>query len=189
MASSIIQESEYDFQDSEILSDEFQNMIGALEEPVFFESDGKYIGVYPEGYIYYGEMNDGIRSGSGYWYHGNKKSISVDHGTWENDRPNGTFVSEIYTNPNEIEREDGRVYALHVITSGTVIEGTYDGVAHVTWFMEDDDCNHEWDVTYVNGISQSIDSDRNGKIAAYCIKCGADLRCNSEKRKIYGITK
>ena len=184
MASSIVQESTYDFKDTEILSEDFLNAVKDLENAVFFVKDGNYIGVYPGGYIYYGSMTDGMRAGNGYWYYGNEKNIMIAHGNWENDKPNGQFALERITNPEKIDREPGKTYALKTSINGTVVDGVFNGSASITWIMEEG-CNHEWNVAYNEGRLQPESAD--GKDAAYCSKCGANLLAGEHIEKVQGV--
>lgn len=186
MVRSIVEEDVYDFQDMEILSDDFQTAIAELEEPVIFlEEEGKYLGVYPGGYIYYGEMEEGRRNGRGHWYYGDIKRMNIVFGTWEEDVPNGEFVIEKFINPEKIEREEGRTYAIYRKDSGRVEAGIYEGEWNIFWDMENDGCDHEWNVFYVNGMMQAISTMADGRgEAAYCEKCGASLICGDKISQI-----
>ena len=171
MAYSIVEEDVYDFQDMEILSEDFQALIAELEEPVIFVlEDGLYLGVYPGGYIYYGEMEDGERSGNGYWYYGGAKRVTKVRCEWEDDIPNGSATLETYTNPAEANSVRGN----DVKHSGQVEKGVY--VGYWNWIVKRDDGNHEFDnVFFINGQGQGIGVTREGEdIHAYCVQCGSD---------------
>lgn len=188
MARSIVEEDSYDFQDMEILSDEFQMLIAELEEPVIFPAEeGMYLGIYPGGYIYYGEMKEGRRNGSGYWYYGDIERMNIVFGVWEEDVPNGEFVVEGFTNPDTIEREEGHTYGVYSRYSGRVEAGIYEEEWNIFWDMENNGCDHEWDVFYVNGIQQAVSTKSDGRgVAAYCEKCGANLLCEDKISRIVG---
>ena len=185
MAYSIVEEDVYDFQDMEILSEDFQALIAGLEKPVIFAvEEGRYLGVYPGGYIYYGEMEDGKRSGNGYWYYGNMKRITKIQGNWKDDMLNGNTVSETYVNPAEIEREEGRSYAIRTTYSGQTEKGICVGTWNVSWIMESGH-KHEWKVSYLDGIAQKIGINNKGRnIYAYCEKCGSDLSLGDEVQQL-----
>jgi len=191
MALSIVNEETYDFKDSAILSGEFQNLIADLTAPVFFKADtDRYIGIYVGGYIYYGDLNDGMREGKGYWYYGNMKSMNVVSGTWKNDYPNGDVTIESYINPDAIEREEGHTYAIYTKKTGKVTNGIFQGRWNICYDMENEEtCDHEWNVDYVDGMLQPISGDeRNAaRNAAKCIKCRANLLVNDQVHQISGI--
>ena len=93
--------------------DDFRKFLSSLSTELIFElEDGYYLGVYPggvykegyyededryiSGYIYYGEMENGLRSGYGVWFtskdlYSQLANIVYD-GEWEEDYPNGTGV-------------------------------------------------------------------------------------------------
>lgn len=180
MAKRIIDDSaKYDFSDALILSDEYKNAVVKLTKPVFFKQDnGLYIGVYPNGFIYYGEMIDGKRNGKGYWYYGSKYFFYMADCMWNNDKPNGEAIIEDVTNEEYLDKEPGHTYGLQTYTYVNVIDGIYEGDAKVIWNMDSGEI-HEWNVIYESGIMQGT---------FICINCGADL---SDKNKyvcmIYGM--
>jgi len=184
MAIAITQEENYTFSDTLILSDEFQELIKNLTEPIAFQlEDGNFVVVYPGGYIYSGEMKDGIREGSGRWFYGTMKSITIVTCPWKNDKPNGSGVIKRIINPAMIEREANHTYSLLTTYKLTLVDGVYEGSCNVKWVMEGGHI-HEWDVAYAGGRLQSISED----IAAYCKNCNANLNVGaSPVHKVGGI--
>ena len=95
---------------TDLVGDEFREFAAELEETQFWEQDnGLVLGVYLNGYIYYGEMADGLRSGYGIWFRCGSEDISelaasnfktvnyIYAGEWGDDYPNGA----------------GRIYSFH----------------------------------------------------------------------------
>lgn len=186
MASKIMEEEDYNFSDTLVLSEEFQSMIKDLSSPVVFSADGdKYIGVYPGGYIYYGQMQDNMRSGEGKWFYGDIKGITVVSAAWSNDRPNGPATIYIKKNPDRIEREEGRIYALETRTTCNLVDGVYDGNAEIEWTLESGNCAvHSWSVAFADGYLQDL---IGGGTAALCKNCGADLLVGDKYYIIEGL--
>ena len=176
MAYSIVEEDVYDFQDMEILSEDFQALIAGLEEPVIFAvEEGRYLGVYPGGYIYYGEMKDGKRNGNGYWYYGNIRQFTKVQCDWGNDMPDGNAIIETYMNLAEVNTYDKK-YSEYIKWSGKVEKGIYVGFWNA--IFKYDDKYHEFDnISFINGQIQKIGVTQDGRdISAYCVQCGSDHR-------------
>ena len=186
MAHSIVGKNTYDFQDMEILSEDFQALIAGVEKPVIFAvEDGLYLGVYPGGYIYYGEMEDGKRSGNGYWCYGDIRQFTKIRCEWEEDVPNGSAVKELYRNLAEIIREEAHV--IQYTESGRTERGIYVGIWEESWIMENGE-EHKWKVSYIDGQAQAIEVDESGvKIHAYCEICGDGLTVSDNIHQINGI--
>jgi len=174
MALSIVEDEKYDFKDEVILSEEFQEKISELKEPIIFKADdNNYIGIYPGGYIYYGDMINGVRDGNGYWYRKTKDRVNKVYGTWKNDVPNGEMVVEAFLNPDGYNEK----VALYTMEKGTVENGLYTGEWY--WFLDtqNDYCDHEFNIMFTNGIMDSLEIDSSGDdIAAYCNKCNGTYR-------------
>lgn len=172
MAKKIVDDpAKYDFSDAAILSEDYLNAVAQLSSPLFFyDEEDMYIGVYPSGYIYYGQMKDGMRSGKGYWYYGTVYAIEMDTCTWENDLPNGEATIDVYQNEAYINKQPGHTYALHDHIALNLINGVYDGDVNRVWEMDNGE-THDWDMRYENGVP--LTDDRG--IAAYCKICGASL--------------
>lgn len=189
MAETIAQEENYNFSDSLILSDEFQNLIKNLKEPIIFTTEsGSYIGIYPGGYIYNGEMLEGVRQGNGRWYYGDISRITIMEGTWSHDAPNGMATITEVINLDEIKRTDkiergeGHTYTNYTKTICNLSNGIYEGTGEIIWGMETGTV-HEWYVTYKKGILQLLDE--NG--VSYCRNCNAILRWTDNVFHIEGI--
>lgn len=182
MAENIVGQEDYSFEDSEILSDEFQTLIADLDEKLYINIDnGNILGIYPGGYIYYGEEENGLRNGMGTWYYGSRYSMIIMKGVWKNDKPEGIMEITDIKNMSVITREPNHTYATKTVTSCRIENGLYEGNANVKWYMEDGEI-HDWDVQYHAGSLQGS----NG-IAAICKNCPADLLTHDSVYKIKGI--
>lgn len=183
MALSIIAEEEYDFRDALILGDGFQELIADLTGPVFFQMDnGTYVGVYPGGYLYSGDMLNGLRQGNGRWFYGNIRKITVVASYWDNDQPNGFATVKTMINTDQIEREKGHTYAMLTIDTVNLIDGVYEGEGSKVWVMEKGNV-HDWNVVYEGGFLQP----NSGEYAAYCKNCNASLKAGGKQYKVKGI--
>jgi len=185
MAKAITTEIDYDFHNDAILDPGFMEYVSSLEKPYIFEvSDGTYIGVYPGGYIYYGEMKDGLRVGKGKWFYGDEKEITVVESPWINDMPNGRAEIVSYINEALIEKEEGHYYPLIVRESVNLKSGVYEGASSLFWDMDAGrDPQHHWEVRYSDGIRQQTEGD----VAAYCENCDAGLHTDGRLHKIEGL--
>lgn len=82
-----------------LYNNEFLNIAESLEEPIVYRVNNElHLGIYPGGdiyYVYYGEMKDGMREGTGIWFYTfyqteyNREAYVIFSGIWRNDYPNG----------------------------------------------------------------------------------------------------
>lgn len=78
-----------------LLSEDFLILTENLEEPIILKKDDDtYIGVYPNGYVYIGEMKNEVREGYGTWYRNTAERYSLYRGDWKDDYPNGRGYQE-----------------------------------------------------------------------------------------------
>ena len=93
-----------DFGSKLLLGEEFNSLTENLTEPLMWQQeDGTWIAVYPGGYVYVGEMEDGKRSGNGAWYleeAGWGLSVYLFEGIWKDDYPNGAGTAREYLSCN-----------------------------------------------------------------------------------------
>ncbi|MBR5969762.1 MAG: tetratricopeptide repeat protein [Lachnospiraceae bacterium] len=180
MAENIVNNETYNFKDALILSDAFLALTEHLTVPVFFSvENGLTIGIYPGGYIYYGEMQDGKREGEGRWYHGDIRSLVLVTCSWKNDIPNGPGRIEGWRNEALIEKQPNYTYGLHTVEICNLTNGRYDGTASIRWDMDSGEV-HEWDVPYADGYATVPE----GHI---CRNCGATLNAGTHLHEIEGI--
>lgn len=167
----------------EVLMDEkFRKLAQELKEPLIKEYQGKYIGFYPGGYIYYGEMNNGVREGEGKWYYGKLNEVTIMEGNWNDDMPNGPAIINKIKNEKVLIKEEGHSYALKIKESCNLNNGVYNGVGQIIWEMDSGE-THEWDVTYINGMLQAI----QGESASICNNCPANLLAGNSIYQIEGL--
>ena len=165
----------YYWNESYVYQEQFNERLLELEAPVIFEYEGQYIGVYanslyPNGFIYYGEMTDGQRAGHGLWYYGTDYAYLITDCTWDADKPNGHAEISIYRDESKMEKQPNYTYSVSTFESVNVVDGVYDGESTLIWNMDVGD-PHEWHVTYVDGFAQA---DENGHVGI-CVNCGATL--------------
>jgi len=165
------------------LDDDFNEWAATLKEPlVLSEKDGQYLVIYPGGYIYYGQMQQGKRWGEGIWcFEGNGKARCFD-GQWRDDKPNGAGVVRTYQDLEKLEQAEGKTYSHSSVYTGNFTDGVYDGAFNIVWYMNTGKV-HEWDATYLGGALQAID----GENAAYCKQCDANLRASETISHVFGI--
>lgn len=150
--------------------EDFYARLAELDGPVFFEYEGQYIGVYPSGFIYYGEVKDGERCGHGLWYYGTEYAYSITDCSWSDDKPNGHSDYCVFRDESKMEKQPNYTYSISSSESVNVVDGIYDGEATIIWNM-DSGTVHEWHVTFVDGYVQN---DGDGH-AGICVNCGATL--------------
>ncbi|MDO5417935.1 MAG: hypothetical protein Q4F29_12085 [Lachnospiraceae bacterium] len=99
--SSLIKANDGQLAKEVLLTDEFLDLVSRLQEPLILQqSEGQYIAIYPNGYVYMGQMEDEKRSGYGDYYTNNRERYVVYSGEWKEDKPNGNgrIDTVVYTN-------------------------------------------------------------------------------------------
>ncbi len=84
-----------------LLTQEFLDLVAKLEEPLIMrQASDQYTVVYPNGYVYLGQMTDQKRDGVGNYYTNNQARYVIYSGEWRGDKPNGTgrIDTVVYTN-------------------------------------------------------------------------------------------
>ncbi len=88
-----------------LLTQDFLDLVAKLQEPLALQQSGdRYIVVYPNGFVYVGQMEDNMRSGSGSFYTNNSDRYVMYSGSWMNDKPNGSgkIDTVVYTNASTL---------------------------------------------------------------------------------------
>lgn len=105
---------------------DYYKMTRLIGQPLFYdEGEGNVLGIYNSGYLYFGEMQNGVRQGHGQWI-GIGYSFYVYDGEWEDDMPNGhgTIIWDRYDQYEEYESD--------------VINGIMDGKCNSTVYERTD---------------------------------------------------
>ena len=167
-------------------TDDFKSFVKGLEKPLIWQlEDGNYLGLYVgtdgDVYVYLGEMDKGIRSGSGSWYGEYEYADEEDsgigtqlfYGNWSGDYPNGsgTFIYAFDDGKSETQGnfqdgyENGTMnYFDYDTENGSSIEGTYNvayGIPHIL-YVDEDGCNvvlavDDYELIYEEGEIWGVD--------------------------------
>ena len=141
---------------------------------------GLYITIHPKrdvpfgetmssrGYVYYGEIADGIRSGTGTWFSfdpGNN-NYSYYIGLWENDFPNGhgTLVQQAI--------DKSILPSFRMIYEGTFHDGLYSGTGISEYHSDFDNIVHRYSPVYVIGVPQIAGIHHGTDVMSFCEACG-----------------
>lgn len=141
--------------------------------PYYYDhGDNSGLAVYPDDFYYFGQWENGLRSGQGLWiravFEDDSELESYTYeGTWANDRPNGEGHIIINRYPNKIQLEPGSTTSVRTETTGTFADGLYHGTIYEVWNMSDGS-THVWSpITAVNGVYQVIEKNGDRMIVAY----------------------
>ena len=144
--------------------DVYKELSASISEEFCFygESTGTGLAAYPNNFYYYGQWEDGLRSGQGIWIRAVYEDDSdmesyIYEGAWLNDLPNGEgyIISNRY--PDKIQLEPGHTTSVRTETKGTFANGLYHGTIYEIWNMNNGDTHRWMHITAVNGIYQIIE--------------------------------
>ena len=142
---------------SHYFTDDFRDFVKNLKNPLVWQWEeknylGLYVGTDEEVYVYFGEMDNGMRSGIGSWYgeytfeEYSEIGTWLFYGNWSEDYPNGLGTSYIIEEgDNEINETQGDYQDGY--ENGTMTRNIYNGsyayeathgVPH-TLYIDDDD--------------------------------------------------
>ena len=114
-----------------VKQDEYVAMNDSIEEDHLYydEGEGNGLGVYPDGYYYFGEWEDGVRSGHGIWMWDAAADNSdelreryIFEGEWADDEPNGEGLVI-----SQVRAHGDAIGGLVAETSGTYVNGKGEG--------------------------------------------------------------
>lgn len=143
---------------------DYRNMNGDITDgKLYYEEGGRSaLGVYPDGFYYFGNWKDGERSGHGIWIQiPEEESASGKHssllyymfeGEWANDAPNGQGSSCRYFN-DENSGDSSKIKEDQ--WTGNYTDGLANGSMHKNIVRQDGSVT-TYDVKAVNGVDQSI---------------------------------
>lgn len=159
------------------------------------------LGAYPNNYYYYGQWENGFRSGQGLWICVvDEKDISTTsytyEGNWKNDLPNGEGTIVHIKDENKIEKQEGYTYAIHIESVGTFLDGLEHGTINKTWWMNNGGIKSWSPIIAINGVYQpnttlnkkhlEQDLKKDHSLVAIA-QNGATLSWGKEKNTVRGI--
>lgn len=150
------------------MNDDYFKMTRIISQPFFYKSDDAErdfaMGIYNNGYIYYGEVEEGVRQGRGVWFDIGSGNAIVFEGDWENDMPNGegafmqlsaeygfrTYYSNVIDGVL-----DGECTVEEFVYTFVYSGGTTNGIPNGQYVFED-----KYTYTYINkmGVTQAIET-------------------------------
>ncbi|MCI6553424.1 MAG: hypothetical protein MR430_07835 [Lachnospiraceae bacterium] len=129
---------------------------------------GKGLAIYADNQYYYGDWEDGVRSGSGMWIkyyvyeEGAADGLYLLHsysGEWDGDLPNGEGAEHYDFVEENLEKEEG--YNRNFI--GSFRDGLYDGEIYITNYYSGGNVK-EWSGTARQGVWEPLgDKDQQGR--------------------------
>lgn len=119
----------------------FQQFFEGQESLIFAAEEGKGLGFYPDGYIYYGDYVEDVRQGEGSWMHARGVWRYLGQGSWERDLPNGRFTEWYQFDDPGVWQESGQ-------NTGEVEDGIWNGS------VQHDE--HSYDVEYDSYHEESV---------------------------------
>lgn len=141
-----------DFGSKSYLGKEFNTLTENITEPIMWQQeDGTWIAVYPDGYVYVGEMVDGKRSGNGSWYReeaGRGLSVYLFKGSWKDDYPNGAGIAREY-----LSYDGGAVE----MRQGEYADGLENGAMTISF--DGSEGTDIYQYTATNGIPKQVEMD------------------------------
>lgn len=129
------------------LGGDFYKMTRIISQPYFYdEGKGLTLGIYNSGYLYLGEMENGMRQGKGKWIGIDGLEFFVYEGDWTDDLPNG------YGKFRRVS------YAQEESYESAVINGIMDGSCEVTYRVRINQTQFspEYAYTYVNHMGHPV---------------------------------
>ena len=168
-------------------TDDFKSFVKSLEKPLIWQQEeggylGLYVGTDGDVYAYLGEMDNGIRSGSGSWY-GEYEYVDEEdsgigtqlfYGNWSGDYPNGsgTLIYAFDDGKDGKTKTQGNFQdgyengTMNYITydEGSPVEDTYNvayGIPHIL-YVDEDGCGvvvevDDYELIYEEGEIWGVD--------------------------------
>jgi hypothetical protein len=123
--------------------------------------DGSGIAVYPNNFYYFGQWENGVRSGQGLWIcaafedDSDVESYTYE-GAWADDRPNGEGHIVWNRYPEKIQVEPNHTTSVKTEVTGAFTNGLYHGTIYETWNMNDGSILVWSPIIAVNGVYQPM---------------------------------
>lgn len=171
-----------------IRTDEYINMVDEVigNNKSFYYGDrdadgrrnGKGVAVYSDGYYYYGDYADDVRSGNGIYIravYAESSSIGsyIFEGSWANDKPNGngTATSSFYK-----DKISSAEFAKQIIT-GNYTDGLEDGKMSLSGTTKGG-ASVKYSYTSKNGVASKSSNEDSGIKGQYIIATSSDGKSN-----------
>lgn len=125
------------------------------------EESGVGLAIYPNYYSYFGQWENGKRSGEGKWICTNfEDDLMVRYmydGMWRDDLPNGAGFEQVIKDEEKVIRSSNQTTALLAETTGNFQNGYEHGVMQMTWYMDNGHILN-WRVRAIDGIYQPLEN-------------------------------
>ncbi len=146
-----------------LLTQEFLDLVARLEEPLVMHQGGdQYTVVYPNGYVYLGQMEDQKREGYGDYYTNNQERYVVYSGQWSQDKPNGSGRIDTVVYTNQSSRSP------NYYGSGTFVDGLSEGAFHFSVYYQNGN-RYDYEFTNTGGIPPRISRKEGKNLIGYSL--------------------
>lgn len=150
---------------------------------------------YGKLFAYYGDFENGLRSGNGIWMGANGIQYYWFEGAWSNDAPNGSGKIMIVKDESKIAKEPNHTYAIEIETAGSFKNGLYHGDINETWKMDSGETMVWSTISAIDGVYQKMESTSSGvsvpesenEYNVAVTADGANLVDSGSKRSIIGF--
>ena len=132
---------------------EYQTLLAGVNDRVIYPSGtGKAVAVFPNKALYYGNLEEGKRDGSGIWLKSDAESTNIYEGQWSGDMPEGTGTVTF------TKYSAGGTVLYTARTSGTFSKGKENGAMTLV-HMQNNETN-----TFSYNASSGIAEPMNGVV-------------------------
>lgn len=159
--SSLIKANDGELAKEVLLSKDFLDLVAQLTEPLILQQDeNQYIVVYPNGYVYMGQMENQMRSGYGDYYTNNSARYVVYSGYWSNDQPNGSgrIDTVVYTDSDSMSP--------NFYGDGYFEDGISEGQFLLSIFYQNGD-RYDYTLECVHGLPPVIRRENGKNVVSY----------------------
>ena len=146
-----------------LLTQDFLDLVSRLEEPLVMQREGdQYAAVYPDGYVYLGQMRDEKREGYGDYYTNNRERYVVYSGQWSGDKPNGSgrIDTVVYTNSN--------AQSPNFFGSGTFAHGISEGSFSFSVYYQNGN-RYDYEFNNSGGIPPRLERRQGKNLVGYSL--------------------
>lgn len=146
-----------------LLTQDFLDLVSRLEEPLVMQREGdQYAAVYPDGYVYLGQMRDEKREGYGDYYTNNRERYVVYSGQWSGDKPNGSgrIDTVVYTNSN--------AQSPNFFGSGTFADGISEGSFSFSVYYQNGN-RYDYEFNNSGGIPPRLERRQGKNLVGYSL--------------------